>query len=60
MKNAVILLETGNVKETEVRISTINVQIRKYNRSCPSPLLQGNLVSIETIGTACARWAAEQ
>lgn len=57
MKDAVTLLETGHVKEAESRISTINVQIKKYNRSCPSPLLQRNLVSIETIGTIYARWA---
>lgn len=60
MKDAVVLLETGNVKETELRITAINVQIRRYNRSCPSPLLQRNPVSVETLGTACARWAAEQ
>lgn len=60
MKKAVTLLENGNIEETESRIGAINVQIKKYNHSCPTPLLQRNPVSIDTLETACARWAAEQ
>ncbi len=59
MKYALTLLDTGHLDDLEQRLSGINQQIAKYNRSCPSPLLQRNLVSVKTLKDACERWSGD-
>ena len=59
IKTALSLLDRNDLAALEERIAAINMQIGKYNRSCPSPLLQRNLLSGKTLRDAAGKWAGD-
>jgi len=56
--DAIKASDSGQGQLCDTLITTINNEIRQYNRACP-PIMQRGLVSRETIRQKLALWTAE-